>query len=33
MASNYNAVGRPAAILAGDGRTTVVRPREPFETA
>jgi diaminopimelate decarboxylase len=29
MASNYNALPRPAAIVAGGGKATVVRPREP----
>ena len=31
MASNYNGVGRPAAVLVGDGRARLVRRRETID--
>jgi diaminopimelate decarboxylase len=31
MASNYNGVGRPAAVLVGDGRTRLIRRRETVD--
>ena len=31
MSSNYNGVGRPAAVLVGDGRATLIRRRETVD--
>src|SRR5262249_31008475 len=33
MASNYNAVPRPAAVIASDGRVTEIEQRTTFESA
>ena len=31
MSSNYNGVGRPAAVLVGDGNVTLIRRRETVD--
>jgi diaminopimelate decarboxylase len=31
MASNYNAVPRPAAVLVGDGEARLIRRRETLD--
>jgi diaminopimelate decarboxylase len=31
MASNYNGVPRPAAVLAGDGHAELIRRRESLD--